>query len=236
MYRTHDNPDRERIEALSVFLNAVGFNIPQGGDLASPIIINQIIESAKGTTLEDLVSTEMLRSMAKAKYSTSNPKHFGLGFSYYCHFTSPIRRYPDLIAHRLFNHYLHGKSIKSDEWSQYEAIAQIASEREIEVMDAERESIKLKQVEYLTSRIGEVFDGIISGMSESGFFAEELTTKANGLIRFRTLTDDTYKVDRKKYAAIGSTTGKTYQLGDAVKIKVVKTDTDTKQVDFELVS
>jgi ribonuclease R len=173
--------------------------------------------------------------MSKAVYSTSNIGHFGLAFEYYTHFTSPIRRYPDLLVHRLLYRYLtHGK-IAENEVAKYSHLAASASDRELEAAEAERASIKYKQVEYMQGRVGEEFDAKVSGVSEWGIYVEEVNTKAEGMVRLRDMTDDYYELNEKLYAVVGKNTGKKYSLGDSVRVKLVDCNPEKKTLDFQFV-
>lgn len=235
VYRIHDKPDRDRIEELGVFLRALGYEFDIKDKELTGRLVNEIITQAEEKPEEGLVNTSMIRTMAKAEYSTKNIGHFGLGFQHYSHFTSPIRRYPDVLVHRLLWKHLHNENVSNQEYPWYEKTCQIASEKEIEVMQAERESIKYKQVEYLSEHIGEEFTGVITGVIEKGFFVEESTTKGNGFVPVRTLGDDYYQYDEKMYGLVGQKTGTTYRLGDEIRVKLTKADLDERQLDFEVV-
>lgn len=235
VYRIHDKPDRDRLVELAVFLRALGYDFEVENKELTGRLINEIITQAEEKPEEGLVNTSMIRTMAKAEYSTKNIGHFGLGFKHYSHFTSPIRRYPDVLVHRLLWKHLHGEVVSNQEYPWYEKTCQIASEKEIEVMQAERESIKYKQVEYLSEHIGEEFDAVVTGVIEKGFFVEEVTTKGNGFVPVRTLGDDYYQYDEKAYALVGQKTGTAYRLGDEVRVKLTKADLDERQLDFEVV-
>ena len=173
--------------------------------------------------------------MAKAIYSTKNIGHFGLAFKFYTHFTSPIRRYPDLMAHRLLRRHLDGSIIKAPEVAQFERLSVQSSEREMRAVRAERDSIKYKQVEYMAPKVGEVFDGIVSGVSDWGIYVEEKESKSEGMVRLSSMRDDYYEHLKSAYAIKGQRTGKTYRLGDVIRFKVVKANLEERQLDYEVV-
>ena len=236
LYRIHDLPDRDRLEELGLFLRALGFDFdPSEHKKIDGRILNTLLEQAKDTPQEGLINTQLIRSMAKALYSTKDKGHFGLAFKHYVHFTSPIRRYPDLIVHRLLNKYLQGKILPKSEINTYVHIADSSSERELEVVEAERESIKYKQVEYMSEHVGEEFEGTITGLSEGGMFIEEKETKAQGFVKLASLKDDYYDFLPKKFAVVGQKTKNTYTLGDTVTFTIANADLEKKQLDFELV-
>jgi len=170
--------------------------------------------------------------MSKAIYSTLNIGHFGLAFEYYTHFTSPIRRYPDLLVHRLLLRFLLKGLIEQDEIIKYQRLCDDSSEREVEAAEAERASIKYKQVEYMKDHIGEEFDATISGVSEWGVYVEEVNTKAEGMVKLRDMKDDFYELNKKLYAIVGKRTGKKYSLSDKVRVKLVASDPERKTLDF----
>ena len=182
-----------------------------------------------------MVKTAAIRSMSKAVYSTKNIGHFGLAFKYYTHFTSPIRRYADLLVHRLLEKHLQDKSIPKHEWHTYEKMAMETTDKEIAAAEAERNSKKYKQVEYMQEYIGQVFDGVISGVTEWGLYVEEVETKSDGMVSLRNLTDDFYILDEKNYALVGEKTKKKYGLGDKVKVKLMGADLDRRTLDYVFV-
>ena len=235
VYRVHDAPDRDKIVSLATFVKALGFELKnRGGEVAGEEIA-RMLKSVTGTPSEMLIKTAAVRAMSKAIYSTANIGHFGLAFEYYTHFTSPIRRYPDLMVHRLLYRFLvHGK-IEQDELIKYQRLCDESSEREIEAAEAERASIKYKQVEYMQERVGEEFEAMVSGVSEWGVYVEEVNTKAEGMVKLRDMKDDFYELNEKLYAIVGKSTGKRYSLGDRVKVKLVVADPERKNLDFVFV-
>jgi ribonuclease R len=235
VYRIHDAPDREKIINLATFVKALGFELRNKDGETTGEDIAKMLRSVEGTPAEMLIKTASIRAMSKAVYSTSNIGHFGLAFEYYTHFTSPIRRYPDLLVHRLLQRYIDKGQIEQDEMVKYQRLSDDASEREIEAAEAERASIKYKQVEYMEGHVGEEFDATVSGVSEWGVYVEELETKAEGMVRLKDMTDDYYELNQKLYAVVGKSTGKKYSLGDKVRVKLVKADSERKILDFQFV-
>ena len=235
IYRIHDLPDEEKMQELSLFLRALGYEFNLSDKPVSPKDINLILQKIEGRNEEDLIRTATIRSMAKAIYSVKNKGHFGLAFKYYTHFTSPIRRYPDLLVHRLLFKFLSGFSIQSQEFGHYERMAMDASEKELDVASAERESIKYKQVEYMQDKVGNMYDGIISGVTDWGIYVEEVESKSEGMIRLSSLSDDFYSLNRRTYSMVGQKTGKKLSLGDKVKIKVLGANLENKTIDYALV-
>jgi len=235
IYRVHDVPKKEAMSELLIFLKALGYDIEVKGENISSKELNAIFEKIKGKPEEELVKTVAMRSMAKAIYSTKNIGHYGLALGNYTHFTSPIRRYADLIVHRILEKHIMGRPLSNQEMERYYKAAASLSQREVGAVEAERASIALKQVEYMLDRVGNVYEGIISGVTKWGIFVEELSTRASGMIRMRDLKDDFYEFDKEAYSIIGKKTKKKYSIGDKVKIKVAGGDLEKKTIDYTLV-
>lgn len=234
IYRIHESPDPDALASLGIFLRALGYEVNFEDDVSSKDL-QVLMKKVEGKAEEALIKTAAIRSMSKAIYSTNNIGHFGLAFQYYTHFTSPIRRYPDLLVHRILESALAGKTIAPRTLAHYNQIARTSSQREIQVAEAERESIKYKQVEYMEDHVGETFEGTISGVTEWGIYIEEKTTKAEGMVKISELGDDYYNLDKKTYSIIGEKTKKKFTLGDTVKFKIVDADLERRTLDFVLV-
>lgn len=237
VYRTHDNPDSEKIRKLSTFINNFGYTIHIGADEVHPKELQKLLEKIEGSEEEALISRLTLRSMKQARYTTSCTGHFGLATNYYCHFTSPIRRYPDLQIHRIIKETLRGR-MKDKRIEHYEEIlnevAKHSSEMERRADEAERETIKLKKVEYMENHIDEEFEGVISGVMEWGFFVE-LPNTVEGLVRVTELKDDFYQFYEETYELVGEVTNRRYKLGQKIRVKVLSTDRIMRTIDFGLV-
>ena len=237
VYRTHENPDAEKIKKLGTFINNFGYTIHIGQDEVHPKELQKLLMKIDGTPEEALISRLTLRSMKQAKYTTINTGHFGLATNYYCHFTSPIRRYPDLQIHRIIKDNLRGR-MNTGKIDHYEKIlpevAKHSSEMERRADEAERETDKLKKVEYMEERIGQVFEGVISGVTEWGFYVE-LPNTIEGLVHVTTLTDDYYHYQEATYEMVGEATNRRYKLGQKVKVMVMGTDRLLRTIDFRVV-
>ncbi len=234
MYRVHDNPNPDRITELSLFVKTLGFSLSEKKGKVDPHSIENLIKQVENTPEKDMINELVIRSMAKAIYSTKNIGHYGLALKYYCHFTSPIRRYPDLVVHRILKDVLGNKFISEKKRYQYDEIANHCSEREKDAQEAERTSIKWKQVEYMASKKGEILEGVITGIADWGIFVSDIKSKSEGVIRSRDLPQDDYVMDRFGTKLVGSKKKNIFKLGDLIKIKVKDADEEAKTIDFEL--
>lgn len=234
VYRIHDMPDPGKLADLSKIARTFGYKVKETGSSRQVNrSINQMLVAVKGRGEENFLSTLAIRSMAKAVYTTTNVGHYGLGFDYYTHFTSPIRRYPDMMVHRLLERYLAGG--RSVNLQKLEELCKHSSDMEQLAANAERASIKYKQVEYMADHMGEVYEGVISGVTEWGLFVEISDNKCEGLVPVRDLADDYYDFDENNYCLVGRRRGVRYRLGDPIRVKVARAALDKKQLDFVLV-
>ena len=233
IYRVHDEPDIEKLASLQNIISKFGYKINTDNVASTSESLNQLLNDVQGKAESNMIETLAIRSMSKAVYTTQNIGHYGLAFDYYSHFTSPIRRYPDVMTHRLLQHYLDGgESPKAD---PYEEKCKHSSKREELASKAERSSIKYMQVKYMQDHKDEVFDGVITGVTEWGIYVEITTNKCEGMVRIRDIKSDYYIFEEEQYAIVGQSTKHMYQLGDDVKVQVKKTDLERKHLDFNLI-
>ena len=235
VYRVHDAPNEERMQDLRDFLHGIGYDLKldKFGQVTSKNI-NKMLEEVRGRAEEAMIQIATIRSMAKAVYATKNIGHFGLGFEFYTHFTSPIRRYPDLMVHRLIESYLLGKPVPKKKLEEQEHLARYCSQMEIGAAEAERASIKYKQCEYFAERIGQEISGTISGVTEWGIYVEDPETKAEGMVHVKDIPNDFYFFEEKNYRLVGKSHGKSYRLGDKVRVKIATVDLKKKLIGMKL--
>ena len=230
VYRIHDDPDPDKLRDLGTFVKQFGYEVSYNSSRAISKSLNTMLKQVKGKPEDNMISKLAIRSMAKAVYSTDNIGHYGLSFPYYTHFTSPIRRYPDVMVHRLLQHYLDGG--KSPGRDHYEDLCVHSSDRERVATEAERESVKYMQVKFMEDKVGETFMGTISGVTEWGVFVELRDNHCEGMIRIRDFKDDYYSFDESNFCIVGERYGKVFQLGDEIAIQVKNADLEKKQLDF----
>ena len=236
VYRIHDQPNPEKLSMLAKFVTKLGYKMKSAqGRSTSANALNSLLKDVHGSKEQNVIEQISLRTMQKARYSTGNIGHYGLAFRYYTHFTSPIRRYPDLLVHRLLTRYL-TQGARTVSQSKYEDLCEHCSAQEQVAANAERASIKYKQVEFMSEHIGEVYDAVISGVTEWGIYAEINENKCEGMIPMRTLEDDYYEFDDANYCIIGRRHKRKFTIGDEVRIRIVRANLDRKQLDFELIS
>ncbi|WP_430928295.1 ribonuclease R [Polaribacter marinivivus] len=233
VYRVHDEPDIEKLASLQNIISKFGYKINTDTRESTSDSLNQLLSDVHGKAESNMIETLAIRSMSKAVYTTQNIGHYGLAFDYYSHFTSPIRRYPDLMTHRLLQHYLDGGNSAKQE--VYEEKCKHSSKREELASKAERDSIKYMQVKYMQDHKDEVFDGVITGVTEWGIYVEITKNKCEGMVRIRDIKSDYYIFDEEQYAIVGQSTKQMYQLGDNVQVQVKKTDLERKHLDFNLI-
>lgn len=233
VYRIHDQPDEDKLMALNGIVQRFGHQLNFKNKKSLTSSLNKLLEDVKGQKEQNLVDTLAIRSMSKAEYSTQNIGHYGLAFDYYTHFTSPIRRYPDVMVHRLLDHYLKGG--KSPDARSYEEQARHSSEMESLAANAERDSVKYMQIKFMEDHKDQQFVGVISGVTEWGIYVEIIENKCEGMVRIRDIRDDYYTFDERQYALVGERKGKIYQLGEEVVVMVKNTDLVKRHLDFSLV-
>ncbi len=234
VYRIHDEPNIEKLAMLSKFVNKLGYKMRSAsGRTTSASALNSLLHEVQGSKEQNVIEQISLRAMQKARYSTENIGHYGLAFRYYTHFTSPIRRYPDLLVHRLLHRYL-TQNARTVSKPKYEDLCEHCSAQEQVAANAERSSIKYKQVEFMSEHIGEEYDAVISGVTEWGLYAEINENKCEGLIPMRTLQDDYYEFDEANYCIVGRRKHRKFTIGDAVRIRIMRANLERKQLDFEL--
>jgi ribonuclease R len=235
IYRIHDKPAPDRVEDLKVFLKSLGYNVSIKDGIIPPKELQTILDSVDNDTARDTIQSSIVRSMAKAIYSTTNIGHFGLAFEYYTHFTSPIRRYPDVMVHRLLQMVIDGTKVSPEDYGEFNRMCQFSSDREKDAQTAEWDSIKYKQVEYMSSRIGQEFTGIITGLGKFGAFVAEAESKSDGMIRLMDLGNDFFAYNEKDQVIKGRNSHVEFRVGNIVKIKVKETNLERRTIDYVLV-
>jgi ribonuclease R len=239
LYRVHEGPDAEALESIAPFLVSLGYRLPLKRERITPLEIQKLLEACRGKPEEKVINHVLLRAMKQAHYQPENIGHFGLASTCYTHFTSPIRRYPDLIVHRMLERALQGNKLKPDDRDELGSYLVEAgkhtSERERNAMDAEREIVDLKKAQFMMDKLGEEFTGVITSLANFGFFVELDAYFVEGLVRLATLTDDDYHYYEKEYVIKGRRHGRKFRLGDAIRVKVVRINAFRSEIDFELV-
>jgi len=230
VYRVHDEPNMEKLKSFSDFIKKFGYQLKLASRQEITTSLNQLLTDVAGKTEENLIETLAVRSMAKAEYDVKNIGHYGLAFDYYTHFTSPIRRYPDVMVHRLLFAYLQGEA--SANKTYYAEKCKHSSEMEYRAAQAERSSTKYKAVEFMKDKVGNLYEGVISGVTEWGIYVEIAEYKIEGMVSLREMEDDFYVFDEKNYVIFGKNKNKRFQLGDHVTIQIVRANTERKQLDF----
>jgi ribonuclease R len=232
VYRIHDKPDPEKLSSFSYFIKRFGYELDTEDVKGLPAAMNKLMDNVSGKNEQNVIETLALRTMAKAVYSTDNIGHYGLAFSHYTHFTSPIRRYPDMMVHRILTKYLEKQAVRDRD--KYAKMCEHSSKMERLATDAERASIKYKQVEFMSDKIGKVFEGVISGVTEWGIYVEIIENQCEGMIAIRELQDDYFEYDEENYCIRGRHTGKVYMLGDKIEVEVARADLQKRQLDYRL--